>query len=169
MLRSRGSYDPFARLYVVMNEEVALLRELLGLFMEIEQSLLQSEQENLPVLLEKKSSIQTHLKSLQKDRAEAVKFCLNSYSDNNLDKTMTSDLFTKVMSFCDEFGTETISLKDQILQLLKKIDEQKKQILSLSTESSLELPIQLEPSSEEEKGKTTLKTIDPDDPIESQT
>ncbi len=152
-----------------MNEEVVLLRELLGVFMEIEQSLLQKAEENLTQLLEKKCSLQSSLKSLQKERSEAVKICLNSYSDNPLDKTMTSELFIKVMSFCDEFGAETVSLKDQIVQLLKKIDGQKKHILSLSTESAIEFPFQLEPSLEEEKSKTSLRTIDPDDPIESQT
>lgn len=155
----------FENLYALMKKEVEFLRELLGLLKEMELSINDKEEEQIFHLAEQRTTLTKKLKIHQKQRTAVIKNCLSSFNSKTDDNKLTSKFFTKVMSENDEIGTQILSLRDQMLILIKKIDLQKKQVESVVGQSPLELSPEFAPLEKEEK--TILKTIDPEDAMQA--
>ncbi len=149
-----------------MKREVELLRELLGLLKEIEHAILEGLEEHIQELSDQRSSLSKKLKNLQRQRTLATKICFSNEPSKLKEKHLTSELFTETMSKNDELGTQILTLRDQILVLIKKITLQKAQIESVVKQSSFELSQDIELLPIEKSEKTTLKTIDPEDAVE---
>lgn len=155
--------NAYGKLYSLMNKEVSILRDVLGLLKEIERAILEGNESLILSLSQQRSTLCKKLKIHQKKRTDATKICLSHFKSTSNEKNLTSKLFVEAMSLSDEFGTQTLSLKDQILILIKKIEDQKNQINGLIKHSSFNVVPEHEPFPLEGIEKTYLKTIDPED------
>lgn len=150
------TFDLEQRLIEVMRLELSLLREVLHLLKEEEEALLKNNQDLAKSIIKRCSELRRRLKQVQKERRVAIKhFCKKVHKDIDLHQ-FNSKVFEE-LSTSDEFGLETLNLKEQILKLNSHIDEQKKR--NQKTSGTENVPIYQE-SPEQSKSVSKLGTIE---------
>lgn len=156
-----GNQKSYEQLHSYLYEEVSLLRGLLSLLTEIESAIRAGDSEQANQLSKERNSMQKELKALQKKRFQATTLLFETFNIPNEEKHLTSNSFIEAMTLSSDFGPDLLSLKDQLLTLLKKIEVQKTSLAACNKFSSLEIFPEKQES--ENNYKNSLKTIDPEE------
>ncbi|HSX04298.1 MAG TPA: hypothetical protein VLG76_06175 [Rhabdochlamydiaceae bacterium] len=157
--------EAFEQLKALLQKEVALMREILANFHQEEFSLLMNERETWTKVIEQRSDMIVTLMGLRHDRARATKE-LQELAKEKLKKTTIS--FQELFSQEDVVSGEILSLLDQILALVQKLNLQncRNEFLFYEVRNSNELPLHCPypppaPAQQPKRAKTTVATYPP--------
>jgi hypothetical protein len=152
----------FEQLKALLQKEVALMREMLANFHQEEFSLLMNEKETWVRVIEQRSDMVVTLIGLRHERTLATK-ALQELAKEKLKKTSIS--FQELFAQEDIISGEILSLLDQILALVQKLNQQncRNDFLFYEVRNSNELPLhcpypQPAPAPQPKRAKTTVAT-----------
>lgn len=130
----------FEQLKALLQQEVALMREMLANFHQEEFSLLMHEKETWVKVIEERSNMVVTLIGVRRERNMATKE-LQELAKEKLKKT--SITFQELFAQEDIISGEILSLLDQILALVQKLNQQncRNDFLFYEVRNSNELPL----------------------------
>ncbi len=156
---------PFEQLKILLQQEVALMREILANFHQEEFSLLMHEKETWAKVLEQRSDMVVTLIGLRRERTRITQV-LQELAKEKLKKTAIT--FQELFSQEDVVSGEILSLLDQIFALVQKLNQQncRNEFLFHEVRNANELPLhcpfpQPLPSPQTKRNKTTVATYPP--------
>lgn len=133
------------KLVGVMRLELSILREILHLLKEEEDALLKDKKDVAKSISLKCSDLKKRVKEVQKTRRTTIKDLLCDVTQDIDLHHFNSEVFGNIIAEDDEFGLETLNLKEQILKIISRIDAQK-----------IRNARRMKPSSEEQELKAKL-------------
>lgn len=155
----------FEQLKALLQKEVALMREVLANFHQEEFSLLMNEKETWARVIEQRSDMVVTLIQLRRQRSMAT-HALQELAKEKLKKTSIS--FQELFAQEDIISGEILSLLDQILALIQKLNQQncRNDFLFYEVRHSNELPLhcpypQPLPATQPKRAKITVATYPP--------
>lgn len=154
--------DGLQRLIEVMRLELSLLREILHLLKEEEEALLKDEKDLAKSIVSKCSEIKKRVKEVQKERRHAIRDLLCNVTQDIDLHHFNSEVFENLVSEDDEFGVETLNLKEQILKIISRIDEQKVRNTRTIRAAADELSMQAE-IAPQKAPSSKLQTLGPEE------
>ena len=113
-----------SRLIEIMQLELKILRDVLHFLKEEEEALLKNEKDLAKLIFQETKELKKQLKAVQKKRRAITKEVFQEHKENIDLHHFNSEIFHE-MNLEDDFGLETLSLKEQILKIISRIDEQK--------------------------------------------
>lgn len=162
MTNTEKPNDTLQRLIEVMRLELSLLREILNLLKEEEEALLKDEKDLAKSIVSKCSEMKKSVKEVQKERRHTIRDLLCDVTQDIDLHHFNSDVFENLVSEDDEFGLETLNLKEQILKIISRIDEQKIRNSRTITSTANELSMQAE-ITPQKAPSPKLQTLGPED------
>lgn len=161
--KKKGPWGPaYEQLKDSLQKEVALMREMLANFHQEEFSLLMNEKEKWATVMEERSDMVVTLANLRRARIEATKI-LQDLAKDKLKKPQIS--YKELFAQEDIVGGEILSLLDQILALVQKLNLQncRNDFLFYEVKNAHELPLHCPypppaPAMQAKRKKTTVAT-----------
>lgn len=148
-----------------LQKEVALMREVLANFHQEEFSLLMNEKEKWAVVMEQRSDMIVALALLRRTRIQATQM-LQELAKDKLKKPQIS--YQELFAQEDIIGSEILSLLDQVLALIQKLNLQncRNDFLFYEVKNAHELPLHCPypppaPAVQAKRKKTSVATYPP--------
>lgn len=134
---SKENYTTWSSLHFelqdLMKEELSMLREVLTSLKEEEKALIQHLEISQENSLDKRTSIHKQLKTTQKLRNQKTRELFKIFNKSFDQLSFNSEIFDELIAQDDDNASETLSLRDQILTIMKYIDQMKETLFFLSS------------------------------------
>ena len=144
-------------LQVCMKKEIEAMREMLANLYKEELSFLMCDAESLPSILEERAILVARLSEIRLSRIEAIKM-LEQFSQCTLSEEASS--LENLLPLDDENTLETLSLRDQIISLVERMNHQnaRNALLCANPPASLSNRLAMSPASVAPKAKLRVTT-----------
>lgn len=143
-----------------MKQEITALRGVLDLMKE--EEIFYSSQKNTAkkTLLEKKAEANKKLKTIQKKRSEIIKKITRQFFNETTKSHFNSSCFNAIIRKDEENSLETFHLRDQILNFMKIIKNQKERLISLKKQPEPIIMVELTGLEPIKKINKKVQTLD---------